>query len=235
MGLFFNKKKEVSVKGNKYLEDQIAVFETKGTEKQKTSKESYDEYIVREKDYSHVPKYKAFDEKKVDVVVDKEALDFQNLNPNITTVNIEKKNLHEDLQEIMNGAPLDEKTNQINTSIYDDSLNEEIKTDEPIEVIDVENSNTEMVIAEVIEENVEKNKKLSIFGNADEPVKAKVYEIKEVPVEPKIEIIDIDIKDEKELEKDDLIFNERGNKICPKCGAPLDPDASVCFLCGNNF
>ena len=117
MALFFNKKKQVSTKKNKYLEDQNAVFETKGEVKKETRTDSYDEYIMREKDYSNVPKYKAFDEKKVDVVIDKEALDFQDLNPNVTTINVEKKNLHEDLQEIMNGANKKEKTGELNRKI----------------------------------------------------------------------------------------------------------------------
>jgi len=234
MGLFFNKKKENEVKGNQYLEDQRAVFETKGDIKPKTQEEDYDEYIVRSKDYSHIPKYKAFDENKVDVVVDREAIDFQDLKPEIATVNIEKKNLHEDLQEIMMGAPLDDETGETNRSIYDESLKDEIKKDDVVEVIDIENSDMETVIADIVEESVEKDQKLSIFGNTDEPVQAKVYGVKEIPVEPKIEIIDVDIKEEKE-ETSNIRFNEKGNKICPQCGAPLDPNAPVCFLCGNKF
>ena len=235
MALFFNRNREVSKKENKYLEDQNAVFETKDTENKNMQTDSYDEYIIRAKDYSNIPKYKAFDEKRVDVVVDNDALDVQNLNPDVVTVNIEKRNLHGDLQEIMMGAPLDDENSLLNTSIYDEALSEKIKADDSIEIIDVDNDKTQTVISEVVEENVKKDGKLSIFGTTDEPLQAKVYGVKEVPVQPKIEIIVIDIKEEKIAENETIKFNEKGNKICPQCGAPLAPDAPVCFLCGNKF
>lgn len=235
MGLFFNKNKENKVEGNKYLEDQKALFDTKGEQIPKKQEESYDEFIFKEKDYSDVPKYKAFDEKKVDVVVDREAVDFQELNPDIVTVNLEKKNLHEDLQEFVSGAPVDDESKENNTSIYDATLKQQITSDEPVEIIDIDNDSTETVIADIIEESLDKDKKLSIFGNTDEPIQAKVYGIKEVHVEPKIEVIDVDIKEESTEQKEAVRFNENGNKICPQCGAPLDSNASTCFLCGHKF
>jgi ribosomal protein L40E len=232
MGLFFKRKEEEKKKVSNYFEDQKALFETKGEDKPKVLEDSYDEYIFRQKDYSDVPKYKAFDEKKVEVVINKDELGYQELNPDIETVNFEKKNLHEDLNEIVNNAPIDENQREHNTSIYDDNLKQEIKTDESIEIIDIDNSNTETVVAEIVHENLEKGEKLSIFGNVDQPIQAKVYEVKETPVE-RIDVIDVDIPVEEK--KETVKLNENGQKICPQCGAPLAPTAPVCFLCGNKF
>lgn len=233
MGLFFKEKTESKNGTNQYLEDQQALFATKGEHIEKKPEEGYDQYVIKKKDYSDVPKYKAFDEKYVEVVIDKEQLGYQELNPEVQTVEIEKKDLYEDLREIVNNAPIDENTKENNKSIYDDSLKEEIKVSDEIDVIDV--GDTEVVVAEVVEENIEKDKKLSIFGTSDEPVQAKIYEVKEAPIIEKIEILDVEPKEEEKEIKPEIKINENGNKICPQCGAPLAPNAPVCFLCGNKF
>jgi len=231
MGLFFKRKDESKDKTNQYLEDQKALFNTVGDKVENKLEENYDQYVMRTKDYSDVPKYKAFDEKNVEVVVDKEQIGYQALNEDVQTVDIEKKDLYADLQELVNNAPVDEDTKENNKSIYDESLYVEVKSEDVVDVIDVEN--TEMVVADIVEENLETDKKLSIFGKSDEPIQAKVYDVKEAPIQEKIEIIDIELKEE-EI-KPEIRLNEDGNKICPKCGAPLDKDAPVCFLCGNKF
>ena len=233
MGLFFNKKTESKNETNQYLEDQQALFSTKGESVERKQEDNYDQYVMRKKDYSDVPKNKAFDEKYVEVVVDKEQLGYQDLNPEVKTVEIEKKDLYEDLQELVNNAPVDENAKENNKSIYDESLKEEIKVNDDIDIIDVEN--TEVVVADIVEENIEKDQKLSIFGNSDEPLQAKIYEVKEAPIIEKIEILDMEPKVEEKEEQPEIKLNENGNKICPQCGAPLDPNAPVCFLCGNKF
>lgn len=234
MGLFFNKKEEVKEERNMYLEDQKSLFDTEGEKKEEVVDNSYDEYVYKPKDYSNVPKYKASTSKKVDIVVDKDDFGFGDLDPNISTVDLQKKGLHEDLNEIVNNGPIDESTKENHTSIYDEGLKEEIKADEPVEIIDVDD-NKEMVIADVVEENLEKGKKLSIFGNVDEPIQAKVHEVKEAPKQEKIEVIEVDITQEKEEIEETIKLNENGKKVCPQCGAPLAPDAPVCFLCGTKF
>lgn len=234
MGLFFNKKSGKSGSQSDYFEDQKAVFDTKGEPKPKKVEEKYDEFVFHKKDYSDVPKYKASDIKKVEVVVDKDALGYQELTPSTPTVEFQKKNLHEDINEIVNNEPIEAKTEENSKSIYDESLKDELKIDEPIDVIDIDNSK-EVVVSEVVEQSVEKEKKLSIFGNTDEPLQAKIYDIKEISPKQKIEIIDIDIKEEPNEEKEKIKYNENGKKICPQCGAPLEPNAPTCFLCGNKF
>lgn len=235
MGLFFKTDKdEQSEKKNSYLEDQKALFDTKGEEKPKVIDNSYDEYVFKKKEYNDVPKYKASTSQKVGVVVDKEDFGYQDLNPEIQTIDLQKRNLHEDLHEIVNNAPIDESTEENHTSIYDDNLKKEIQSDEQIEVIDVDNGQ-EVVVADVIEENLDKSKKLSIFGNSDEPIQAKVYEVKEAPRQEKVEIVDVDLNESTKKVDDGIRFNENGNKICPQCGAPLDPNAPSCFLCGYKF
>ena len=141
MGLFFNKKEKTKSTTNNYLEDQKALFDTKGEQKQAQQEDSYDLYIMKPKDYSNVPKYKAFDEKKVEVVIDKDEFGYQNLNPEIETVAFERKNLYEDLSDTVNNQPI-ETENEKNTSIYDDNLVKEIKNDEEIEVIEVDNNSS---------------------------------------------------------------------------------------------
>lgn len=234
MGLFFNNKEEVKEERNKYLEDQKALFDTEGEKKETVADNSYDEFVYKPKDYSNVPKYKASTSKKVDIVVDKDDFGFGDLHPDISTVDLQKNDLHEDLHEIVTNRPIDESTKENHTSIYDEGLSEQIKVDEPVEIIEVDD-NKEMVIADVVEENLEKGKKLSIFGNTDEPIQAKVYEVKETPKQEKIEVIEVDITEEKEAVEETVKLNEDGKKVCPQCGAPLKPDAPVCFLCGNKF
>lgn len=232
MGLFFNKEKQED-KSNSYLEDQQSLFNTKGETDPHKKDESYDEFIFKKKDYSDVPKYKASDEKRVDIVVDKDDFGFEDIKPDIKTVNIQKNDLHEDLSEIVNNAPVDESMKDNSKSIYDDSIQNEIKKDEPIEIIDI-NDDSNMMVSEIVEENIDKSKKLSIFGSSDEPIQAKVYDVKQAPVEEKIEIIE-PVLDNNTLKKEAPILNEDGNKICPQCGAPIKSEAPACFLCGYKF
>ena len=75
MGLFFKRKKEEEKPiTNSYLEDQKSVFDTEGEVEKKVFNDSYDEYIYKPKDYTNIPKYHASDNKKVDIVIDKEEL-----------------------------------------------------------------------------------------------------------------------------------------------------------------
>lgn len=233
MGLFFNNEDEKNSKNN-YLDDQKSLFDTEGEENAKKIDNSYDQYVFKKKEYSDIPKYKASTSRKVQVVVNKDDFGYQDMNPDIATIDLEKKNLHSDLNEIVNNGPIDESTKDISTSIYDEKLSKTITKEQPIEIIEVDYDN-EVVIADVVEQDIDKSKKLSIFGNSDEPIQAKVYEVKEAPKKEKIEIIDVNISEEKVEEEPEVKLNEDGNKVCPQCGAPLAPDAEVCFLCGNKF
>lgn len=225
MGLFFNRKNEEKVITNSYLEDQKSVFDTEGEVEKKVFNDSYDDYVYKPKDYSDVPKYHASDNKKVDIVIDKEEIGYQDFNPEIKTVNIQKKNLYEDLQELVDNGYIDDSTNVGNTSIYDEGIKDVIKKDEPIEVLEIDNDSN-MIVSNIVEEGLDESKKLSIFGNSDEPIQAKVYEVKEAPKIEKIEVIEpiIELKEE-----------TKRPEYCPQCGAPLAEHATTCFLCGNKF
>lgn len=229
MGLFFNKKKEEEkVNINSYLEDQNSVFNTEGETEKKVFNDDYDEFVYKPKEYSNIPKYQASDNKKVDIVVDKEELGYQDLNPEIKTVNVQKKNLHDDLQELVDNGYINDETNIETTSIYDEEIKDIIKKDESIEVLDIDD-NSDMVISNIIEEDIDKSKKLSIFGNHDEPIQAKVYEVKQAPKTETIEVVEPIIEntvDEK---------HEERPKHCPQCGAPLSEHATTCFLCGKKI
>ena len=227
MGLFFNRKKEIEqVNTNSYLEDQQSVFNTEGEVEKKVFNDSYDDYVYKPKDYSNVPKYQASDNKKVDIVIDQEEIGYQDLNPEIKTVNLQKKNLHDDLQELVDNGYIDDNSNTGGTSIYAEEIKDIIKKDEPIEVLEIDD-NPNMMVSNVVEEDLDKSKKLSIFGNSDEPIQAKVYEVKEAPKVEKIDVIEPIIEEKKEEIK--------RPEYCPQCGAPLAQHATTCFLCGNKL
>ena len=226
MGLFFNRKKEeTQTVSNSYLEDQKSVFNTQGEVEKKVFNDNYDDFVYKPKDYSDVPKYQASDNKKVDIVVDKEELGYQELNPDIKTVNVQKNNLYDDLQELVDNGYIDDETNIVSTSIYDEEMKTIIEKDEPIEVLNIDD-NSDMMVSNVVEEDIDKSKKLSIFGKTDEPIQAKVYEVKEAPKTEKIEVIEPVVED---------VVEEKRPDYCPECGAPLAEHATTCFLCGKKF
>lgn len=226
MGLFFNKQ-VAKDSSNSYLDDQKSLFNTKDDVKKQTIDNSYDEYIYQPKDYSNVPKYKARDGKKVDIVVDQNDFGYEELNPGVKTVNIQKKDLHDDLMELVNNEYIDEKSKDNSTSIYDEKINDEIKTDDDIEIIDINDDNASLPLNE-LENRVNSDKKLSIFGASDEPIQAKIHDVKPEDLKQVVE-------PPKEEVKETVKFNENGNKICPNCGAPLSPSATTCFLCGKKI
>lgn len=236
MGLFFKNNKEEE-KTNSYLEDQQSVFNTTGEPEQKKFDDSYDDYVYKPKDYSNVPKYHVGDRQKVDIVIDKNDFGYENINPDIKTVNLQKNDLHEDLSEIVNNAPIDDSLKNQGISIYDDELKDQISKDEPIEIIDIDDS--EKVIANAVEEDIDKSKKLSIFGNSDEPIQAKVYDVEVAPKEEKVDIIEpTPVIEENNVVPETKIedtSNNDGEKYCPQCGAPLSPNATTCFLCGKKL
>lgn len=229
MGLFKKKKEENNVVVNSFLEDQKSLFSTSETVEKKLFNDSYDDFIYKPKDYNDVPKYQASDNKKVDVVIDKDELGYQDLNPEIKTVNIEKKNLHDDLQELVDNGFIGDDTTRNDTSIYDEGIHEIIKKEEPIEVLEIDDHN-DMVVSNVIEEGINKSKNLSIFGNSDEPIQAKVYEVTQAPKVEKVEIIEPIIEEPKVEVKE-----EKKPEYCPQCGAPVPAHATTCFLCGTKL
>lgn len=228
MGLFFNK--EVAKdSSNSYLDDQKSLFDTKGNIQNQTVDNSYDEYIYKPKDYSDVPKYKARDGKKIDIVVDQNDFGYEELNPDIKTVNVPKKDIRDDLMELVNNEYIDEKSKITSTSIYDEKINDEIKKDDNIEIIDIDDENNITPLNE-LKNKVTSDKKLSIFGASDEPIEAKIHEVNPEDLKPKPVI-----EEPKEEVKEEVKINENGNKICPNCGAPLSPSATTCFLCGKKI
>lgn len=228
MGLFFNFNKQKTERKtvNSFLEDQKSVFDTEGPKEKIIHENNYDEYLYKPKDYSDVPKYAAEGSKGLDVVIDEDGFEYNNLNPDIKTVNIQKNNLHEDLNEIVSNGPIDDSSKTEGTSIYDEKIDEEIKQDTPVEIIDIDDTDT--VIEDFENQDIDKSKKLSIFGSSDEPIQAKVYDVKEVIKEEKIDIIEPIIQEQKDVEV-------KRPEYCPKCGAPISEHADTCFLCGNKF
>ena len=228
MGLFFNKQ-VAKDSSNSYLDDQKSLFDTKAKIQKQTVDNSYDEYIYQPKDYSNVPKYKAQDGKKIDIVVDQNDFGYDELNPNVKTVNVPKKDLRDDLMELVNNEYIDEKSKVTSTSIYDEKINDEIKKDDNIEIIDIDDENNTVPLNK-LENKVTSEKKLSIFGASDEPIEAKIHDVNPEDLKPKPVI-----EEPKEEVKEEVKINENGNKICPNCGAPLSPSATTCFLCGKKI
>ncbi len=228
MGLFFNKQ-VAKDSSNSYLDDQKSLFDTKDKIQKQTVDNSYDEYMYQPKDYSNVPKYKAHDGKKIDIVVDQNDFGYEELNPNVKTVNVPKKDIRDDLMELVNNEYIDEKNKVTSTSIYDEKIDDEIKKDDNIEIIDIDDENNTVPLNK-LENKVTSEKKLSIFGASDEPIKAKIHDVNPEDLKPKPVI-----EEPKEEVKEEVKINENGNKICPNCGAPLSPSATTCFLCGKKI
>lgn len=228
MGLFFNKQ-VAKDSSNSYLDDQKSLFDTKGKFQKPAIDNSYDEYIYQPKDYSNVPKYKARNGKKIDIVVDKNDFGYEELNPNVKTVNVPKKDIRDDLMELVNNEYIDEKNKITSTSIYDEKIDDEIKKDDNIEIIDIDDENNTVPLNK-LENKVTSEKKLSIFGASDEPIEAKIHDVNPEDLKPKPVI-----EEPKEEVKETIKINEKGNKICPNCGAPLSPSATTCFLCGKKI
>lgn len=228
MGLFFNKQ-VAKDSSNSYLDDQKSLFDTKAKIQKQTVDNSYDEYIYQPKDYSNVPKYKAQDGKKIDIVVDQNDFGYDELNPNVKTVNVPKKDIRDDLMELVNNEYIDEKNKVTSTSIYDEKIDDEINKDDNIEIIDIDDDNAIPSLNE-LENKVTSEKKLSIFGASDEPIEAKIHDVNPEDLKPKPVI-----EEPKEEVKEEIKINENGNKICPNCGAPLSPSATTCFLCGKKI
>lgn len=228
MGLFFNKQ-VAKDSSNSYLDDQKSLFDTKDKIQKQTIDNSYDEYIYQPKDYSNVPKYKARDGKKIDIVVDQNDFGYEELNPNVKTVNVPKKDIRDDLMELVNNEYIDEKNKITSTSIYDEKIDDEIKKDDNIEIIDIDDENNTVPLNK-LENKVTSEKKLSIFGASDEPIEAKIHDVNPEDLKPKPVI-----EEPKEEVKETIKINENGNKICPNCGAPLSPSATTCFLCGKKI
>ena len=228
MGLFFNKQ-VAKDSSNSYLDDQKSLFDTKDKIQKQTIDNSYDEYIYQPKDYSNVPKYKAQDGKKIDIVVDQNDFGYDELNPNVKTVNVPKKDIRDDLMELVNNEYIDEKNKITSTSIYDEKIDDEIKKDDNIEIIDIDDENNTVPLNK-LENKVTSEKKLSIFGASDEPIEAKIHDVNPEDLKPKPVI-----EEPKEEVKEEIKINENGNKICPNCGAPLSPSATTCFLCGKKI
>lgn len=228
MGLFFNKQ-VAKDSSNSYLDDQKSLFDTKDKIQKQTVDNSYDEYMYQPKDYSNVPKYKAHDGKKIDIVVDQNDFGYEELNPNVKTVNVPKKDIRDDLMELVNNEYIDEKNKVTSTSIYDEKIDDEIKKDDNIEIIDIDDENNTVPLNK-LENKVTSEKKLSIFGASDEPIKAKIHDVNPEDLKPKPVI-----EEPKEEVKETIKINENGNKICPNCGAPLSPSATTCFLCGKKI
>ena len=228
MGLFF---KEENKTTGSFLEDQNSVFSTKGEAENAAVADNYDEYVYKPKTYDDVPKYRAKGTQNIQLVVDNENFGYEDLNANLNTISLQKNNLHEDLNEIVSNAPIidEAERGKENKSIYETDIGNQEVPDEEIEIIDIDEGPSSVNLSELSQDNFSKGGKLSIFGVHDEPIQAKVYEIKDIkmpePEPPKFV----------QPEEKPLSIDENGNKHCPKCGAPLAPNAQGCFLCGYKF
>lgn len=215
MGLFFNNKKNVKGKAetsNPYLEDQQALFETKGDTPPKVVDNSFTSYVLK-KEPINVPKYKASDSKGISVVIDKEALGYQNLRSHVETVDVPKI---ADAEQVLEFIPKDNAGNRLNSN------------KDTVEIIDIDDKEENTV-----KQNNNKFTKLSIFGGNRKPTNVKVHEASEIKGQENVEIIDVDLSPQ--TTDNNIKINEDGKKICPQCGAPSEIDAVNCFLCGRKF
>ena len=159
------------------------------------------------------------------VVLDSDAIGFDKnaINPNIKTIEYENNDNKND-NDIENNIIVEETIqknvidpiepivsieptadNKENISIFDSSIKEESKN------------------IPVSSKKEDDEKKFSIFGSVDGVTDLNKYSKDDHFVEEKKELI-------KEVE-----YTKEGYKICPNCGAILNPNAPVCFMCSKSF
>lgn len=208
----FNKKKQKQDNKDKntFLEVENSVFHTEDITTTFEDNTNYSSFLNNPKDYSEVPKYKAVNNKNIPVVIDREQIGFNinDINKNIKTLELETSEEEERID-----LEVDPITSETENNVP------ELKLGDIVEEIDLKNSEEPQ---KKEEKKDKKNIKLSLFGSQDNEKNKKQFS-KDHHQEEKLELIG------------EVKFTKDGYKICPNCGAILNPDAPVCFMCSKNF
>lgn len=212
MGIFFRKKKEEEdVEQSTLLDIENAAFNTVVPSEPTREDNSYQDYVYNPPKID-VPTYKARNTRDLGVVIDSEQLGFNkgDLNANLKTIEFETG----DNEEI--SLPVDEiERKEEITPIEEQPLD--------IEVVDLDYSEPVAVnFSTDLSFNNEEVEKFNIFGSEDGPSEAKSYSAQDYQEKP-VELIQ------------EVKYTEDGYKICPDCGAILNANALVCFMCSKSF
>lgn len=195
---------------NTFLEVENSVFYTEDTSKSFEDNTNYSSFLNDSNDYSEVPKYKAGNNKNIEVVIDKDQIGFNinDMNKNIKTLKLENSDEEERIDLEVDPFPIETENDVPELKLEDSAKKLDNKKSE-------ETKKSE-------DKKAKKNIKISLFGAKDEEKKKKEF-TKEHYQEEKLELVE------------EVKFTKDGYKICPNCGAILNPDAPVCFMCSKNF
>ena len=211
---------------NDFLNIENSAFNMQSESQSFSDNPNYQSLVYQEPVYD-VPKYKAGNLNNLGVVVDSDAIGFDKntINPNIKTIEIPNNEDEPQGTDIISEPIITEKT-------------------EPVELIDIMDPINDFVIPPLVEDNStislniplqdnskipeipkesEEVDKISLFGSNDGFTNVNKYSSLNQFEEEKKELI-------KEVD-----YTKDGYKICPNCGAILNPNAPVCFMCSKSF
>lgn len=220
-----NKKtEEVQETTNDFLNTEKSLFDTQEKSINNSTSEVPDyQSLIYQPPVYNAPKYKAGNLNNIGVVVDSNAIGFDKntINPNIKTIEVVEKEDEEDngiTNEIIDNVPIMDSSEQV----------ELVEVIDPIEVKEEKNIKEQPSIFQnlPIQQEVQKeeeNPKISIFGSSNGVTDVSSYSTDSQFQEEKKELV-------KEVE-----YTNDGYKICPNCGAILNPNAPVCFMCSKSF
>lgn len=227
-----------SVPQNDFLSNENAAFNTVSSEDD-SFKDSPDyQSLVYQEPVYNVPKYKASNLSNIGVVVNSTDVGFDRnaINPNIKTIDI----------------PSNEQ----------EELNNSIKTEEPVELLDIfsptstatnddvipevtiddstnnnvnNNINNSLINNNVPAENTVKEKSSSVFVDSNEPIGISIFGSNDGVTNKNNYTSSNQFAEQKQELIKEVEYTSDGNKICPNCGAILKPDAPVCFMCSKSF
>lgn len=206
--IFKNKKEESTDQGNTFFDVENSVFNTEDTPNSFEDNTNFSEFIGPHSDNVEIPKYKAKRNEDIGIVIDKDQIgfDINTMNKNIKTVELETSNEEEIID--LGVDPISVDTINKVPELNLDKVIEEIipKKDEKV----------------VKKYDEKEDVKLTLFGSGDVEKNKKQYTESD-HLEEKLELIG------------EVKFTKDGYKICPDCGAILNFDAPVCFMCSKSF
>lgn len=219
---------------NEFLNIENSVFNTEADGQTFSDNADYQRYVYQEPIYN-IPKYKAENLRDIGVVVDSDQIGFDKstINPNVKM--IELPNNEESNEPIVFEEPIEEISREYTKNGEEEKeILPVSEIAEPISVHKVQTNQNNSIFQNVkITPDsakktdsisfVEDEEKISLFGSKDGYTNKIEYSSLEQFEEEK-----------KELQQE-VEYTKEGYKICPNCGAILNPDAPVCFMCSKSF
>lgn len=259
---FFKKKevKQPEENTSDFLDNEKSIFDTQAAvEKPISEVPDYDSLIYQPPVYN-APKYKAQNMQNIGVIVDNNEVGFdpnafntnvnttpisndensggivvndfsKNSNDNINNVNINTTNNNTEVLDIFDTVePIQDTSLPIPDSSINDKTSNMSIFEQPVSMPPKENINHNNISipnnnsTEANNNDEDSTVGISIFGSND----GTVTNVNTYSSNNQFEEAKKELTEEVEYTKD-------GYKICPNCGAILNPSAPVCFMCSKSF